>query len=300
MADQSTDVTMRGRRPGPALIDNNDGEISVTLPEAHPGYGDQRYIERREWIAAAAIHARPGDPASHVVYSGDDRRVWQLVREELHDLHQRHASSVYLESLSTLGLPSHRPPQLRDVSDTIEKATGFRMTPVAGSVSARGFYESLADRNFRSTQYIRHVSRPGFSPEPDMIHEVVGHGPHLVNERWAQLYQLAGDAVRRLQNSEVVELVSRIFWFGVECGLVREGGEVKVWGASLLSSVRELRQFQNTDIRPLDLAAMANQDYDSHAHQPVLFVADSHARLEDFLGEFFTTVEDDSTYAVKF
>ncbi|MEE1838375.1 phenylalanine 4-monooxygenase [Streptomyces sp. NPDC088190] len=272
----------------------------MTLPESHPGYGDDRYIERREWIAAAAIHVRPGDSAPHIVYSDGDRRAWQLAIEELHGLHLRHASTAYLESLSALGIQSHRPPQLRDVSDNIEKMTGFRMTAVAGSIEARTFYESLADRNFRATQYIRHASRPGFSPEPDMIHEVLGHGPHLVNERWAHLYQLAGDAVRRLQNPAAIELVSRIFWFCVECGLVNEDGEIKVWGASLLSSVKELTQFQDASIRPLDLGEMAGQNYNSHARQPVLFAAGSQAHLEDFLGDFFATVQDDSPYAVEF
>ncbi|MGC0337236.1 phenylalanine-4-hydroxylase [Streptomyces sp. SLBN-8D4] len=296
--DQVADAIMRTSRPGPAVIEIRNGDISVTLPEGHPGYGDERYIERREWIAAAAIYARSGDPAPHVVYSDNDRQVWRLATEELRDLHRRHASALYLESVSALNLPSHRPPQLREVSDAIEKETGFKMIPAAGSVAVRTFYGSLADRNFHAAQYIRHVSRPEFSPEPDMIHEVIGHGPHLVNERWAHLYQLAGDAVRRLRRPEAVELVSRIFWFSIECGLVAEGGEPKAWGASLMSSTKELTHFQSADIRPLDLADMAKQGYNSHARQPVLFMANSHAHLEDFLGEFFTTIDDDSPYAV--
>lgn len=299
MTDQALDSMVSTNRPGPAIVRNSDGEVSVTLPDIHPGYGDERYIEHRRWIAALALYARPGDPPSHVAYSDGDRQVWQLVTAKLRDLHRSYATAAYLESLSALDLPSHRPPQLRGVSDTIEKKTGFRMTAVAGSIQARTFYESLADRSFRATQYIRHHSRPEFSPEPDMIHEVVGHGPHLVNERWAQLYQLAGDAVRRLRDPGAVDLVSRVFWFGVECGLVNEGGEVKAWGASLMSSVKELTQFRNANIRPLSVADMAAQDYNSHAQQQVLFVAESQAHLEDFLGEFFTTVQDDSPYAVE-
>lgn len=281
------------------LIKINDGNVSVVLSKDHPGYGDERYIERREWIAAAAIHTRPGDPAPHIVYSDNDYRVWQLVTEELHGLHQRHASSVYLESLKALDLPAHRPPQLRDVSDTIEKATGFRLAPAAGIVEDSSFYESLADRDFRATQYIRHSSQPRFSPEPDMIHELMGHGAHLVNKRWAHLYQLAGGAVRRLQDHAVIELVSRIFWFCMECGLVDEGGKAKAWGASLLTSIGEITQLQNANIRPLDLAEMSRQDYMPEAYQQTLFMASSHEHMEDFLGEFFTTVQDDSPYAVK-
>jgi phenylalanine-4-hydroxylase len=296
MLDQNTDSVRRAPRPGPALIENNNGEVSISLPENHPGFGDERYIERRAWIAETAVHARPADPAPYVPYSQNDRRVWQQVTKELYDLHRRYASVTYLDSISTLNLPSNRPPQLRDVSDTVEKATGFKMTSVAGSVEARIFYESLADRNFRATQYIRHASQPGFSPEPDMIHEVVGHGPHLVNERWAELYQLAGAAARRLENPTVVDYLSSVFWFCIECGLVREDGEIKAWGASLMSSVKEMSQFMNAHIKPLDVVDMVHQDYNSHAQQPVLFAANSQAHLEDFLGTFLTTVNDSSSY----
>jgi phenylalanine-4-hydroxylase len=299
MSDNATDSMTRQPTAYAPLIKINDGNVSVILSEDHPGHGDERYIEHREWIAAAAMFARPGDSAPHIVYSDSDHWVWRLVTEELHDLHRRHASSAYLESLEALSLPSRRLPQLRDVSDTIEKATGFRMIPAPGIVECRTFYESLADRDFRATQYIRHASRPRFSPEPDMIHEIIGHGAHLMTERWAHLYQLAGDAVRRLRNPAVVELVSRIFWFCMECGLVDEDGEIKVWGASLLTSSGELMQFQNANIKPLDLAEMSRQDYKPDAYQRVLFAAKSQVHLEDFLDEFFTTVKDDSPYAVQ-
>jgi phenylalanine-4-hydroxylase len=132
-----------------------------------------------------------------------------------------------------------------------------------------------------------------------MIHEIIGHGPHLVHPQWAELYRLAGEAVRRLSNPESVDLVSRAFWFGIECGLVYEDGEVKAWGASLMSSVKELAQFRDAQIKPLDLVEIATQDYNSHAQQKVLFAARSQRHLEDFLGEFFVTVSDDMPRPVR-
>ena len=87
-----------------------------------------------------------------------------------------------------------------------------------------------------STQYIRHHSVPLYTPEPDVIHEVVGHGNCLAHDRFAALYRMAGQAARRVQATEALEFVSKVFWFSLEFGVVRERGQVRTYGAGLLSS----------------------------------------------------------------
>ncbi|OSP41561.1 hypothetical protein B7767_19770 [Streptomyces sp. 13-12-16] len=280
------------------LIENKGGKTTVTLSEDHPGYGDRRYVEHRERIAAAALHARAGDPAPYVMYSEEDDSTWRLVTTALSKLHEQYATAEYLTCIDALNLPSNRAPQLRDVSDAIGEVTGFRMFPAAGIVGTTTFYGGLADKSFNATQYIRHATQPWFSPEPDMIHEIIGHGAHLANERWARMYELVGKAVLRLTNPEAVQLVSRVFWFSMECGVVEEKGELKVWGASLLTSTGEMAQFRNADIRELDLAGMAKQGYEPDVYQPVLYKARSLGHFEDFLEDFLTTVDDDSPYAI--
>jgi phenylalanine-4-hydroxylase len=93
-----------------------------------------------------------------------------------------------------------------------------------------------------------------------------------------------------VESAEDVELISRVFWFTLECGLVRQGRDIKVFGASLLSSCGEMAQFEHAEIRPLDLGSMATQSYRPDVYQEVLFCADSFAHMEDFLSGFLSSV----------
>ena len=126
------------------------------------------------------------------------------------------------------------------------------------------FYGSLADGIFHSTQYIRHHSVPLYTPEPDVLHEVFGHGNCLAHDRFAALYRVAGEAARRVQTTEALEFVSKVFWFSLEFGVVREDGEVRTYGAGLLSSYGEIQQVAQADLRPLDVGRMGVQGIRHH------------------------------------
>lgn len=276
------------------VVANDSGRVSVIFSADHPGYHDAAYGEHRARIADAALRYRPGDPVPEIPYTPAEHETWRSVSAELAEKHREHACREFLVGRELLPLPTERLPQLGDVAAALQKLTGFTLSPAAGLVEQRDFYGSLADRRFQATQYIRHSSFPRFSPEPDMIHEVVGHGTHLANQRLADLYRLVGTTVRRLETREAISAISRVFWFTFEYGLVLEDRAIKVCGASLLSSCGELEQYRQAEIRPLDAAAMASQKYLVQQFQPVLFCADSFSHLEDFLHTFLTTMEDDS------
>jgi phenylalanine-4-hydroxylase len=146
---------------------------------------------------------------------------------------------------------------------------------------------SLARGVFSSTQYIRHYSAPLYTPEPDVAHEVVGHAVTPASEAPAELNRLFGEAVRRTRASEALEPLSRVYWFTIEFGVLREGGAVKAYGAGLLSSAGELGAMRGADLRHSDLEAASRTDYDPTRYQPALFCADSfrelRVRLRDFL-----------------
>ncbi|GHF52361.1 hypothetical protein GCM10010218_37270 [Streptomyces mashuensis] len=276
------------------VIKEDNGIVSVVFSRDHPGYNDPQYQKHRAAIADAALRHVPGRPAPYIAYTEEEHATWRTVGAELTAKHRTYGCREFLAGVERLALPADRLPQLSEASATIRRATGFTLSPAAGLVGVRDFYGSLADRRFQATQYVRHASMPRFSPEPDMIHEVVGHGSHLANPRLAALYELIGRTVRRLESDEAVALVSRVFWFTMESGLVREDGGVKALGASLLSSCAELEQFRQATIRPLDVAAMAALPYQVESYQPVLFCADSFTHLEDFLAGFLAAVTDDS------
>ena len=172
--------------------------------------------------------------------------------------------------------------------------TGFEYVPAAGIVPLDEFYGSLAERRFHSTQYVRHHDAPLYTPEPDLIHEVIGHGHLLADPQFAELNRLAGEAARRAETDEGLQLVADVFWFTIEFGVVQEEGELRAYGAGILSSYGEIEEFRGMEIRPLDFPAMATIDYDITKYQPVLFAAESMDHLVDAVGSFFASCDDDT------
>ena len=135
---------------------------------------------------------------------------------------------------------------------------------------------------------------PLYTPEPDLIHEVIGHGNTLASPRFAELNRLAGQAARRLETEEGRDFFARVFWFTLEFGVIREDGELRAYGAGLLSSYGEIEEFRGADIRELDVAVMGVQPYDITKYQPILFAADGMEHLVDTLGSFFSECDDDT------
>ncbi|TDE56073.1 phenylalanine 4-monooxygenase [Nonomuraea mesophila] len=271
-----------------------DGSVVVELSASHPGFADPVYRARRNAIAGLAVNYRPGTPIPVAEYTEQEHEVWATVTRELGIKHAKYATAEYLDGAARLGLPQDRIPQLEEVSQLLEPLTGFRYLPAAGLVPLRDFYGVLADGFFHSTQYIRHHSVPFYTPEPDVIHEVIGHANALANSRYAALYRLAGQAARRVEGEEALEFVSKVFWFTMEFGVMQETGELKAYGAGILSSYGEIEEFRGMDIRPLDLSAMGTTHYDITKYQDVLFRAESVQHLEDVVGDFWATCDDDS------
>ena len=267
-----------------------DGTVVVELAGDHPGVSDPLYRQRRNEIAALAVAWQEGDPVPDAAYTAEEHAVWRLVSGELDLLHEVHACQAFLEGKAALRLPEERIPQLSEVTAALEPLTGFRYAPAAGLVPLRAFYGSLADGQFFSTQYIRHHSVPLYTPEPDVIHEVVGHANSLAAPRFAAIYRAAGRAARAAVSAEALEFVSKVFWFSLEFGVLREGGSVKSYGAGLLSSYGEIQQVGDARLVPLDLARMGTQTYDITHYQPLLFCAASFDEVEDVVGGFFDEV----------
>lgn len=273
---------------------DEDGSLKVHLGADHPGFADADYRARRDTLATLASNWRPGAECPTATYTDDEHRVWQVVSEALVTKHRTYACREFLDGKEDLALPLDHIPQLAEVSDWLAPLTGYRYQPAAGLVPLRDFYGSLADKAFWSTQYVRHHSVPLYTPEPDVLHEVVGHGNTLANPRFTALYELAGQASRRVQTTEALEFVSKVFWFTLEFGILWEGTEMKAYGAGILSSPGEIEAFRGMSVRPLDITAMGTQIYDITDYQNVLYAADSFSQVEDVVGAFWAECTDDS------
>jgi phenylalanine-4-hydroxylase len=276
-----------------AVTTDDDGLVEVHLGENHPGFTDAGYRARRGEIASAALAHRPGQPLPTIDYTEEEHAIWRLVSAELAPKHERYAHSEFLAGKAALGLPTDHVPQLAEVTELLRPVTGWSYTAAPGLVPLREFYADLGRRTFNSTQYLRHPSQPLYTPEPDIIHEVIGHGNQLASPRFAAIAEAAGVASTRLESDEAMQFVADVFWFSIEFGVIAEGGVTKAYGAGILSSYGEMDEFGHMDIRPLDLHQMGTLNYDITAYQPVLFRAESLDHLEGVVGHFFDTVDDD-------
>jgi phenylalanine-4-hydroxylase len=262
------------------------------LPEDHPGVHDPQYRRRRAAIAAAGEGFRAGDAIPEVLYTPEEDGVWQTVSSELAARHRQLACGEYLRAAARLVLPTTRVPQLKEVDQRVAALTGFHIRPVPGLVPTRDFYGALAERTFLSTQYVRHHSVPFYTPEPDIIHEIIGHANMLASDAFADLYEAAGRASLRAESDEALEFFSRVFWFTLEFGVVMEQGEAKAYGAGLLSSFGEIEVFRQAELRTWDIEAMGVLPYDITQYQPVLFGAENLEQVVTGLGSFFATFDE--------
>jgi phenylalanine-4-hydroxylase len=253
----------------------------VCLDQDHPGFRDPDYRARRNAIARLALDYVPGRPVGPVAYTPEEHDVWATVWSHLDPLHARYACRAYVEASTELRLARERIPQLCDLNPALERATGFRMWPVAGLVSPRAFMSHLDDGVFLATQYIRHFSRPLYTPEPDVVHELVGHAPTFVHPTFTALSRLFGRASKRADEQQIEHLI-RLYWYTLEFGVIEEDGVLKVVGAGLLSSFGELGRFER-EVRlcPLDTGRIAETPFDPTSYQETLFVAPSLEAMAD-------------------
>jgi phenylalanine-4-hydroxylase len=264
----------------------------VVLDRDHPGFRDPAYRARRDAIARLAATHEGGRPAPFVEYTSEEEQVWAAALRALAPLHARYACRSYLAAWPRVGLTPNGIPQLAEISERLRGATGFRYAPVAGLVTPREFMDQLGDRTFLATQYMRHPSAPLYTPEPDVIHELVGHAPFLSDARYAHVNELFGHATRVAGDMAVDRLI-RAYWYCLEFGVVRDGDALKAVGAGLLSSFGELGRFEReATLLPFDLAAIGRTPFDPTQYQSTLFVAPSEDALLASLVEWLKSQVD--------
>ncbi|MCC6575654.1 MAG: phenylalanine 4-monooxygenase [Planctomycetes bacterium] len=223
-----------------------------------------------------------------VAYSAAEHRTWEIINGRLSALHTQFACRSYLRCREQIDLPLDRIPQLPELSRRLHARSGHIVLPIAGLIDARRFLTSLGRRVMLSTTYIRDGANPEYTPEPDIVHEVIGHVPMLLDKDLGDILELFGRAAEIATDAQMV-LLERLYWFTVEFGLTAEGAAVKAWGAGLLSSFGELRHAFSggAEKRVFDAAEAALTAYDHTVMQKTLFVVkslkDASANVAQFL-----------------
>jgi phenylalanine-4-hydroxylase len=259
----------------------------LELEPGHPGAGDGAYIQRRKDLFALCRRHRMehlGPPL--IPYTPEETRIWRELSPKLDGLHVKHASAIYLGAKRELAITWLEIPQLLYLSERLRQETKMHLVPAEGALPYRIFYQYIAERGFPVTHFIRHGSQPQFTPEPDMIHDCLGHVPPLMNRDYAELLTLIGKAAATTTSGEQILALKRFSWFSIEFGLIQEGADVKVFGAGILSSTGEIPYAvcsPEVTRQPFVTDIVIRTDYDPSRMQDRLFIAPSLPFLREEL-----------------
>lgn len=260
------------------------------LDPKHPGINDRHYQRRRQYFFETSREYRlreKGIPA--IRYNEDEHEVWRQVSGRLEEAHRRSACSIYRAGKRVLCIDQGHIPQPAEISRKLHAATGLHLVPAEGLIPFRDFFGYLARKCMPCTQYVRHASRPEFTPEPDAIHDLIGHVPSLADAGYVDLIQTIGRATRYATEEQLLAF-NRLYWFTIEFGLIEEPEGLKVIGAGLLSSIGEMKRCLTSEVTrvPFSMAAVTRTDYDPSRMQDLFFVLSS---FEELVGETHRLIE---------
>ncbi len=172
-------------------------------------------------------------------YSAEEHGVWKTLFERQSRLLPGRACDEFMHGLQDLPLRHDEIPHFEQLSDVLEKRTGWRVVAVPGLVPDEVFFDHLANRRFPSGQFIRKPDQLDYLEEPDVFHDVFGHAPMLMNPIMADFIQAYGQGGLRAKQLGVLDFLARVYWYTVEFGLLRQPDGLRIYGAGIVSSATE-------------------------------------------------------------
>jgi phenylalanine-4-hydroxylase len=271
---------------------------SASQPAPTKSISREARNERRETdLAPFLIEQRPGE------YTQENQAVWQLLFARRMKHLKEVGSSAFLNGIQAIGLEPHYIPDLGRMNQRLEPITGWRAIAVSGFLEPTLFFQCLAERRFPTTVIVRPMAQLDYLPEPDIFHDVFGHVPMHADPIFADFLQRFGAIAATAKSPAEVRMLTRLFWFTVEFGLIREDSretgngkretassetrnskfetDVRVYGSGLISSHADCVNAlgPNCERRPFVLDEVLTQEFEIDHLQPVLFVIDSHQQL---------------------
>jgi phenylalanine-4-hydroxylase len=222
-----------------------------------------------------------GDAIDYPGYTDDEHAVWGELFRRQSDLLPGRAADEFLTGLKALDLPRDRVPALAEVSRKLFAATRWRVARAPGLLDAHDFFSHLAQRVFPCTAYVRARNELDYTPAPDCFHDIFGHTPMIMHPRFADFYQRIGEAALACKDPKIEEGLTRIYWFTVEFGLVKNRAGLRIYGNGILSSFGETQHSLTDKVlrRPFDPDEVAATPYDIWHFQDTVFVIDSFDHL---------------------
>jgi phenylalanine-4-hydroxylase len=220
-------------------------------------------------------------PQNWTSYTEADHNTYHRLYERQTALLPGLACDAFIKALPSLGVKD-RIPRFEEINERLKPATGWEIVAVPGLIPERPFFDLLANRRFPVTDWIRTPSEFDYIVEPDVFHDLFGHVPLLFNPVFADYVQRYGAGGLKAHDLGAGELLSRLYWYTIEFGLLRQPDGLRAYGAGILSSSGELRH-SVTSPKPrriaLDLLRCMRTRYKIDDYQATYFVIDSFDQL---------------------
>ncbi|MDI1324708.1 MAG: phenylalanine 4-monooxygenase [Algoriphagus sp.] len=228
-------------------------------------------------------------------YTKEDFKVWKILFERQMPNLPKAASKAYLEGVEAVKFSADKIANFEELNEVLAKTTGWAVHVVPGLIDDDLFFGLLNNRRFPSSTWLRKMEQLDYLEEPDMFHDAFAHMPLLTNQHYVDfLEELSGIALKHIENPWAIQLLSRIYWFTIEFGLIKEDGELKIYGAGILSSAGETK-FSLSDEPahyPYDVRRIMNQEYWKDHFQDKYFVIESYEQLFESLPEIEAVLEE--------
>ena len=228
-------------------------------------------------------------------YSDVDHGVWKALYQRQREILVGRASDEFLQAQDMMGMSPDRIPRFAELNAVLEAATGWTIVGVEGLLPELDFFEHLANRRFPVSWWIRRPDQLDYIEEPDLFHDLFGHVPLLMIPAFADYMQAYGRGGVKAHGigADALANLTRLYWYTVEFGLIRQHDGLRIYGSGIVSSKGEsIHCLESAAPNRIgfDLERIMRTRYRSDSYQKTYFVIDSFEQLMDATRPDFTPI----------
>ena len=228
-------------------------------------------------------------------YSSTDHEVWATLFKRQREVLVGRASDEFLRTQGAMGMTPDRIPKFDDLNRMLRQATGWELVGVEGLLPELTFFDHLANRRFPVTWWIRKPEQLDYLAEPDLFHDLFGHVPLLMNPIFADYMQAYGKGGVKAHGigPEALVNLTRLYWYTVEFGLIKQDDGLRIYGSGIVSSKGESIHCLESPAPNrigFDLERIMRTRYRIDTYQKTYFVIDSYEQLMEATTPDFTPI----------
>lgn len=221
-------------------------------------------------------------------------KIWATLYQKQYAPCLKYAHPTWIEGLKKLNISADRVPDFEAMNDIFKREVGWELVSTDVQYSdGQDWFENLAEKKFLITEYIRPEDSLEYTPLPDIWHDAFGHLPWMINPEYAEyVHDFALKSVQFTQEER--HGFGSLWWYSIEFGLMKVNGEMKAFGAGLMSSYAEMQRGMNGTVeqKPFTLERMDNIDPSPHEYHTELFVFDDFNHLRESTEAWYTHNKD--------